>query len=1367
MRTKFSKLLSILLCLVMVAGMLPTVALAEGEGTNEEIGSLEQLKAFRDAVNAGNNYQGKTVTLTANIDMNEEEWTPIGTSSNPFNGTFDGGGYTISNLVVTGNNSEVGLFGRTNSGEVKNLTVKNAKVSGYLNVGVVAGTPYTSKYTNISVTGHVEVNGFAYVGGVGGKNAYADWTDITVDVDDTSYVKATSTDKNTAIRYRTYVGGVIGFNGEGGHTFQNISSNIDVIGDVCDVGGIFGIAHYSNNFEKITCSGDVTNTNSTDSLEDTETGGICGVWHNQAGTSVSFDDCKFTGTVTVNGVVVTSNKLTGGAYNPDNDEDENSGSLIVDNEKVWPLVAEIDGVQFGTLQAAIDAAVDGDTITLLCNINFDEKNAFVNDTWYDGIKYTGDQSFTIDLNGKTISCNEDINDYLLYFINKGEKANEITLKNGTVNGGKNLWTVITVGAMSAAHPTILNLGDNLTVNGDGSGNGGEDAVVKSRYGSTVNVLNGAKVISDDALYCIAAGTNSDDNTAIVNIYDGATVTMNKNNGAAVIGTGILNIYGGTINSDGWAVYTCTTGTPVFTISGGTITGATGAVAAAAAYDQDPNAAPTVIITGGQINGNISENHYGSGDAADLTVSGGTFNVDPTAYLADGYWAPKSSADNLYYASVDPGVIMVAQLSNGVKYRSLLSAIEAAKNGDTVTLLKDVDLGSNTLKINKKITLDGGAEKHSITSTVGGAVVDINTSERVTIQNLKIFATASGKTGRGIGISNTSAKIDVKNVEIEATQRGITVNTNANDGIVLNVEDSMISLVEPGKTAAEYDYSKTVLSTNVYNNSRGISLWEMANSKVTLKNTTVQGFYYSINNSSNDAATKSEGLVVSAEGCTFKGRAAVNQHNAGVTYTLTNCNITGINNFGGEYEAFACIVMDNGARDNHVTVNGGTVRASFNDTGSSNIKATQFLVADRVGNNTIELNNVTYICPTEYDDGKGGIVGEVSPGTEITVESGSYTMPEIIDTSYRNEAGEIGTLNILGGNFAYNTVSASIEDPDVQNALNISGGTFSSDPTAYVAGGYIAKKNSETEYAVIAKSGLTGGVYMSDPTDYTAANHYVTKNNDGTWTVFYVAPYVAPTYSITVDSAKHGDVTVSPRNASKGATVTITVESDKGYTLETLTVTDKDGDEIELTNKGDGKYTFTMPAGKVYVEATFMEDNSMLNFFVDVFPGDYYYDAVLWAAKNGITGGVDAAHFAPNATCTRAQVVTFLWRAAGSPAPKSSMMPFTDVPAGSYYETAVLWAAENGITGGTGNNAFSPDAACSRGQIVSFLWRALGSPAAGTVNPFTDVAADAYYNTAVLWAAENGITGGTGNNAFSPDADCTRAQIVTFLYRSAT
>ena len=171
------------------------------------------------------------------------------------------------------------------------------------------------------------------------------------------------------------------------------------------------------------------------------------------------------------------------------------------------------------------------------------------------------------------------------------------------------------------------------------------------------------------------------------------------------------------------------------------------------------------------------------------------------------------------------------------------------------------------------------------------------------------------------------------------------------------------------------------------------------------------------------------------------------------------------------------------------------------------------------------------------------------------------------------------------------------------------------------------------------------------------------------------------------------------------------------------------------------------------------------FFLDVPENAYYYNAVQWAAEKGITGGTDATHFSPNATCTRAQAVTFLWRAAGSPAPKSSTMPFTDVPAGSYYEAAVLWAVENGITKGTSDTTFSPNANCSRGQIVTFLWRSLRSPAAGSANPFNDVTADAYYADAVLWAVKAGITNGTSSVTFSPNANCTRAQIVTFIWRA--
>ena len=253
------------------------------------------------------------------------------------------------------------------------------------------------------------------------------------------------------------------------------------------------------------------------------------------------------------------------------------------------------------------------------------------------------------------------------------------------------------------------------------------------------------------------------------------------------------------------------------------------------------------------------------------------------------------------------------------------------------------------------------------------------------------------------------------------------------------------------------------------------------------------------------------------------------------------------------------------------------------------------------------------------------------------------------------------------------------------------------------------------------------------------------------------------YTITVKNAKNGDVTTDRKSASAGTTVTITVKPDSGYVLDDLTVTDSKGNDLKLTGKGGGKYTFTMPSGKVTVEASFTPAKSE-NPFTDVPSGAYYEDAVIWAVNNGITGGTSATTFAPDGFCTRAQAVTFLWRAAGSPTPKSAAMPFTDVPAGSYYYDAVLWAIESGITKGTSDTTFSPNANCSRGQIVTFLWRSQKSPDAAAANPFTDVAANAYYTSAVLWAVEKSITGGTSATTFSPSANCTRAQIVTFIYR---
>lgn len=257
------------------------------------------------------------------------------------------------------------------------------------------------------------------------------------------------------------------------------------------------------------------------------------------------------------------------------------------------------------------------------------------------------------------------------------------------------------------------------------------------------------------------------------------------------------------------------------------------------------------------------------------------------------------------------------------------------------------------------------------------------------------------------------------------------------------------------------------------------------------------------------------------------------------------------------------------------------------------------------------------------------------------------------------------------------------------------------------------------------------------------------------------------YMITVENTKNGEVISSHKTADKGDTVTLTATPDKGYAVRRIIVTDSSDQKLTLTEK-DGKYTFTMPSSNVTVKTTFIMDKSkdeVPNPFEDVSANSYYYDAVQWAVKNGTTGGTSVTTFSPDAPCTRAQAVTFLWRAAGSPAPSSTEMPFADVPADAYYRNAVLWAVENGITGGTSATTFSPDAPCSRGQIVAFLWRSKQSPMVTAENPFMDVNAADYYHDAVLWAAETGITGGTGANTFSPDAPCTRAQIVTFLYRA--
>lgn len=255
----------------------------------------------------------------------------------------------------------------------------------------------------------------------------------------------------------------------------------------------------------------------------------------------------------------------------------------------------------------------------------------------------------------------------------------------------------------------------------------------------------------------------------------------------------------------------------------------------------------------------------------------------------------------------------------------------------------------------------------------------------------------------------------------------------------------------------------------------------------------------------------------------------------------------------------------------------------------------------------------------------------------------------------------------------------------------------------------------------------------------------------------------PSYAVGIpDKMENGSVSVSPKNASQGDRVTVTAEPDEGYELDSLKVLDKNGKELALTDKGDGRFTFIMPAGRVEVKAAFTEEVK-ISPFRDVPTDAYYYEAVKWAQKKGITGGIGDGLFGPNQPCTRAQIVTFLWRAAGSPEPEGTAAGMTDVAAGSYYEKAVAWAIENGITTGTADGKFSPNAPCIRAQSMTFLFRASKASADGAP-AFSDVAADAYYAEAVKWATDNGITNGTTSSTFSPAGGCTRAQIVTFLWR---
>ena len=647
-----------------------------------------------------------------------------------------------------------------------------------------------------------------------------------------------------------------------------------------------------------------------------------------------------------------------------------------------------------------------------------------------------------------------------------------------------------------------------------------------------------------------------------------------------------------------------------------------------------------------------------------------------------------------------------------EYSTLPDAITAAKDGDTIKLLKDVTV-TKPIEVTKSMTLD-----------LNGHVLTAATASTDTVKNSAIWVTAEkvNLTIDGTTAGSGMTMGDTHDTNWEAKVWGFVDLREGSAGSTVTVNGGSYT----GSTCASDSYHYTALFT------------VGSESKLVL----------------NNVSAETDERVVKASSC---GEVVV----SGGTY-----NITGINAFlGAAFETKTASFTDMKLTAKY----GGCVQVGRNAT----LENCEIKVTD------IRTGDGTYLnCAVA-----------VQYGGTATVKSGTYTAPY---AAYVYNSG--GTINIENGTFtgvvradATTDTTAVINikngsfNGEIQKGggpgsetISITGGTFSFDPSTKVKNNgtdYIVKRAGSEgayTYTVLAKSDLTSGVYLTDPSGALASNYYVSSTANGVWTVSYSAPSSgggssssSRRYDVSAPSVKHGDVTVSPKSASKGDTVTITVKPDSGYELDTLTVKDASGSKIKVKDKGDGKFTFTMPASKVTVSAEFAEIETLD--FADVPTDAYYYEAVKWAAKKGITGGIGNGLFGPNQPCTRAQIVTFLWRAAGSPEPKA-MSSFADVSTDAYYAKAVAWAVENGITTGTGDGKFSPDATCTRAQSVTFLFRAIGKLVDSKAE-FSDVLTDSYYANAVAWAVENGVTNGIGDGLFGPDNSCTRAQIVTFLYRA--
>lgn len=785
----------------------------------------------------------------------------------------------------------------------------------------------------------------------------------------------------------------------------------------------------------------------------------------------------------------------------------------------------------------------------------------------------------------------------------------------------------------------------------------------------------------------------------------------------------------------------------------------------------------------------------------LTVNGGTIEHLGGTDMAYGIDNLTNGTDTYAETIVNGGTVKstyraIRQFLNGTEAQNILTVNGGTIEGTNKSIwMQDPSKNANsgTLTVSDKATLVGnvylyvteGSTEWPVTVSIADAAFD----ESYTVQTGNVPDGITVDVAGGYwGISNTSGSY-------AAAIGGIRYNTLAD----------AINAAQPGDTVT--------LLTDI-----------TANSTVNInKSITLDGDDHKISGNASPLLTLNPSANITVQNATLEATNNVtrwNYVNEGYTHTYQNCQISGVV-YGIHYDGNGGnVVIDGCTIDGFNTFAGSlacvTIKDTTFDAGRSGYAGANLWGYTEIENVTlVDEGKTTWLDVKATAEVIGGKV--VKDGTKLSLESYLDAAAKIGTTYYNTLAAAVAVEGVseitlvsdvnetvtvgkpltihLNGNKIAETVTA---DNGFTVAKGLNEWIFGRDGDVILVTGVALDKttasiyvgNTTTLVATVTPTNATiDGITWSSNNESVAtvdesgvvtgvaagtATITATTENGGFAATCTVTVSRRPsggggggstTYTVSVDAGRNGDVTVSPTRASSGSTVTITVAPDNGYELDELTVLDKNGKEVELTKKSDSKYTFKMPSGKVTIEATFAEIGTEYeNPFVDVSEGAYYYDAVLWAAENGITGGTSATTFSPAVTCTRAQTVTFLWRAAGSPDPEGTEMPFTDVAYDAYYYDAVLWAVENGITSGTSATTFSPDATVTRAQNVTFLWRWAEASAVETVNPFTDVAADMYYHDAVLWAADEGITAGTSATTFSPDDPCLRSQIVTFLYR---